>query len=174
MDKTTFKKVQKRDEGAFLDMIQTYKSVIYYTALAYFKNNEKALEAVQEVTFRAYKSIHKVKESTAIRGWLTRITINYCLSELKKNKRYDLANRSLDTFSDNSSDFDTSLFITEAIQSLKKNYQTVVMMKYQQDLTITEIAESLNIPVGTVKTHLNRALKDLRAFMKKGAVDQND
>ncbi|MCA0970708.1 RNA polymerase sigma factor [Halobacillus litoralis] len=173
MDQQTFKKVKKREESAFLSMMQEHKGTVYYTALTYFKNEDLAREAVQEVTFRAYKNVHKVRKISAIKAWLTRITINYCLNEIKKNKRFSQDEQVLEGLSE-SFDPSGSLVLSQAVQSLSKKYQTIVIMKYQQDLTVTEISESLGMPVGTVKTYLNRALKELRAYMKRGGVNAHD
>ncbi len=173
MDNDTFNKVRKRDEQAFLEMMQQHKQAVYYTALTYFKNREQAIEAVQEVTFRAYKSIHKVKNASALKAWLTRITINYCLDELKKRKRFVSGNSPLD-YVPVSDDPSTSLFVTEAILTLHPKYQTIIILMYQQDLTLTEIAASLNMPIGTVKTYLNRALKELRVYVEKGGLTPNE
>ncbi|MFD1739493.1 RNA polymerase sigma factor [Bacillus salitolerans] len=173
MDNDFFRKVRKRDEQAFIDMMKVYKPAIYYTALTYFKNSDQATEAVQEVTFRAYKNIHKVKKEVAIRAWLTKITINYCLDEIKKRNRFVHSDQPVE-FIQTSEDPTTSLFITEAIQTLSPKYQTVVILKYQQDMTLTDIATSLNLPLGTVKTYLNRALKELRGFAEKGGLIPDD
>ncbi len=173
MGENTFNKVRKRDEKAFIEMMQEYKQVIYYTALTYFKNSEQAIEAVQEVTFRAYKNIHKVKKESALKAWLTRITINYCLDEIKKHKRFSNNDSQLD-YIQVVEDPSTSLFVSEALQTLQPNFQTIIILKYQQDLTLAEIAASLKMPIGTVKTHLNRALKILREFVKEGGLAQNE
>lgn len=173
MDDITFKKVRKRDKTAFVDMLNEYRSLIYYTALTYLKNSENAREAVQEVTFRAYKNVHKIKKARAVKAWLTRITINYCLDEIKKNKRLHPDYRFIEQQSANI-DPSTSLFVSDAIQTLNPKYQTIIILKYQQDLTIHEIAESLSLPVGTVKTYLNRALNDLRSYVKKGGLSINE
>lgn len=173
MENDTFNKVRKRDEQAFIEMMQEYKQVVYYTALTYFKNSEQAIEAVQEVTFRAYKNIHKVKKATALKAWLTRITINYCLDEIKKRKRF-VNNDSPLGYIPIDEDPSTSMFVSEALQTLQPKYQTIVILKYQQDLTLTEIATSLKMPIGTVKTYLNRALKELREYVEKGGLAPNE
>lgn len=174
MDQETFKKVKKRDEEAFLYMMGLYKNTVYYTALTYFKDEEKALEAVQEVTFRAYRNCHKIKKVYAVKAWLVRITINYCLNEIKKNKRFKQDDDYIKNVPKTDGDHTTSFLLSDAIQSLKPKYQTVIMLKYQQDMKNREIAESLSLPEGTVKTYINRALKELKAYMKKGGFDEHE
>ncbi|MBB6455423.1 RNA polymerase sigma-70 factor (ECF subfamily) [Salirhabdus euzebyi] len=168
MDDKIFNRARKRDEEAFLTLMRLYKDNVYYTGLAYLKNSEKAKEAVQEVTFRAYKNIHKVKKATAVKAWLVRITINYCLDEIKKSKRFQSGNDFTLIESSQSHDVTESLFLTEAIHTLRPKYQMVVIMKYYNDLTVNEIAESLKMPTGTVKTYLSRALTELRNYAERG------
>ena len=52
----------KGDDQAFLKLIQLFKIDLYKTALSYLRNEEEALEAIQEVTYRAYKSIHSIRD----------------------------------------------------------------------------------------------------------------
>lgn len=172
MDDKTFKQLKKRDESAFLEMMRQHKNTVYYTALTYLKNQEKALEAVQEVTFRAYKNCYKIKKASAIKAWLTRITINYCLDEIKKNKKVQQNEEFIQEVAQKGQDQSTSIVLSEAIQTLKPKYQIVVLMKYQQDMTIQAISESLSLPQGTIKTYLNRGLKELKGYLKKGGFDE--
>jgi len=172
VDQESFKRLKKRDEKAFLDMMRLHKNTVFYTAITYLKNEEKALEAVQEVTFRAYKNCHKIKKAKAVRAWLTRITINYCLNEIKKDKRFEKDDTYIQSVPTTHGDHTTSYVLSQAIHSLKPKYQTVILLKYQQDMKNQDIADSLSIPVGTVKTYLNRALKDMKIYLKKGGFDE--
>lgn len=72
------------NEAAFIELMKMYKIDLYKTGLSFLKNEEEALEAIQEVTYRAYKSIRKIKEPAYFKTWLMRIMINYCQDQLKK------------------------------------------------------------------------------------------
>src|SRR5690606_15112558 len=121
---------------------------------------QDALEAIQEVTFRAYKNIKKVREPNYFSTWLTRIMINYCNDELKRKKRF--INSEIKIEPGKVENYDERLIIEQMIQKLKPKHQEVVVLKYFHDLTITQISNQLKLPEGTIKTWLNRALKDLR------------
>ena len=89
MDRTTMLKAAKKGNSeAFIQLLETQKGQIYRIAFAYLKNEQDALEAIQEVTFRAFKNIRKLKEPKYFSTWLTRIMINYCIDELKRKKRF--------------------------------------------------------------------------------------
>lgn len=166
MDAKTFKKAQKGDETAFFQIISEQKKQLYRVAYSYLKNEQDALEAIQEVTFRAYKNIKKVKEPKFFATWITRIMINYCVDELKRKKRL-----LLQEYEDNNSiieNHDNRIRVQEALQQLEPKYQEIIILKYYQDLTIEQIAENLGRPTGTVKTWLNKALTFLRGELNKG------
>lgn len=157
------------EEQAFIQLMQMHKKVLYQTAFAFLKNEHDAVEALQEVTFRAYQKIHTVKEPQYMKTWLIRIMMNYCQDHIKKNKRY-ISNEFLQemgNYTDN-----TNLEMEEAIASLSSAEQQLIFLKYFQDTKIKEIAEIENIPEGTVKSRLHKALKSLRIFLtEKGDVD---
>ncbi len=162
-------KAIQRDEQAFLQLMQEHKAALYRTAYAFLKSEHEAVEAMQEITFRAYQKIHTVKEPKYIKTWLIRIMINYCQTQLKKNKRFISTDAlQVQGYDENSS----YLEIEEAILSLSEKEQQLIYMKYYQESKIKEIAVLENIPEGTVKSRLHKALKSLRSFLsEKGGAD---
>lgn len=163
-DELLIKKARKGDEEAFFKFMQMHKEQLYKTALIYLKNDQDALEAIQEVTFRAYKSIKKLKKPQYAKTWLIRIMIFYCLDELKRRKRVVMKEAD-----PGSIDHDPSLRMTldESISKLESKYQTVIILKYFHDLTLSEIASGIERPEGTVKTWLHKGLGKLRNQMKR-------
>lgn len=168
-DLEVIKKAIKGDDDAFLLVMQLYKDSLYRTALAFLKNEQDALEAIQEVTYRAYKKIHSIKEPTYTKTWLTRIMMNYCQDQIKINKRFT-NNEQLDN------QITTSNFahieLQEALETLNSEDQQLVYLKYFQDVKIKDIATLEKIPEGTVKSRLHKIMKNLRQhFTEKGEVD---
>lgn len=163
------KKAIKGDDQAFLQVMQLYKDTLYRTAFAFLKNEHDALEAMQEITFRAYQKIHTVKEPSYMKTWLVRIMMNYCQDQLKQSKRYSSSEMLQEIgFSEDTS----HLEMNEAIASLSNGEQQLIFLKYFQNTKIKEIAELEKIPEGTVKSRLHKALKSLRNFLsEKGDAD---
>jgi len=64
------KKAIKGDDDAFLEVMQLYKESLLRAALAFLKDEDAAIEALQEVTYRAYKKIHTIKEPAYLKTWL--------------------------------------------------------------------------------------------------------
>ncbi|MGG4488310.1 sigma-70 family RNA polymerase sigma factor [Metabacillus idriensis] len=165
-DPTLAEKAIKGDDGAFLLLIKQHKEQLYRTAFMYLRNETDALEAVQEVTFRAYKSLHKVKEPSFFTTYLIRIMLNYCHDQLKRKKRFQI-NEKL-AASGSGTDSFVYLEIEEALLRLDEKYQNVILMKYIYDLKIKDIAQQLNRPESTVKTWLTKALALLRKQLDEG------
>jgi RNA polymerase sigma-70 factor (TIGR02954 family) len=157
-------KAQKGDDEAFFQLISINKTQLYKIAFSYLKNEIEALEAIQEVTFRAYKAIKKVKQASYFNTWLIRIMINYCIDEQRKRKRVIFAEKEIATTNEDSS---TNIVVQDAVYQLKANYQKVIVLKYYQDLTVQQIAMVLEKPEGTIKTWLHKALKQLKSILEK-------
>ncbi|MHC0039143.1 sigma-70 family RNA polymerase sigma factor [Pseudoneobacillus sp. C159] len=153
------------DDEAFLALMQAYKIDLYKTARSFLKNEHEALEAIQEVTYRAYKNIRQVREASYFKTWLIRIMINYCNDQLKKNKRTVLNEEFLlrQGISENHEEME----LKDAMLSLDERSREILMLKYFHDLKIKDIADSMQCPEGTVKTWLNRALKMLRGKLEE-------
>lgn len=163
------KKAIKGDDDAFLAIMHFYEEALYRTAFSYLKNEEDALEAIQEVTYRAYRSIKTVKEPTYFKTWLIRIMMNYCQDVIKKSKREVLEERLLRIQGVNE-DF-TFLEVEEALLNLSEYERELLHLKYFEDVKIKEIAVMWNTPEGTIKTRLHKALRSLREkFEEKGDV----
>lgn len=160
------KAARKGDDDAFFQIMSVHKASLYRVAYAFLKNEGDALEAIQEVTYRAYKNIKKIREPKYFSTWITRIMINYCNDELKRKKRY-VSN--VEAFEKGIIfPYDRHLEVEYAIQKLEPELQEIVVLKYFRDLTIEQITEQLQRPEGTIKTWLHKALKSLRKELGNG------
>jgi RNA polymerase sigma-70 factor (TIGR02954 family) len=159
------KKAIKGNDDAFLQLIQTYKVDLYKTALSFLRNEEEVLEAIQEVTYRAYKGIRKLKEVSYFKTWLIRIMINYCNDQLKKHKRVVINEEVLESIAvtENHSEME----LRDAMLGLDERSREILTLKYFHDLKIKDIAGTMQCPEGTVKTWLNKALKALREKLEE-------
>lgn len=169
VDQQLVKRAIKGDDSAFLQLLQHYKVDLYKTALAFLRNEEEALEAIQEVTYRAYKSRKSVKEPAYYKTWLIRIMMNYCNDQLKKQKRVVFNEERLNLLG--ASDSYTEMELKDAMQDLDDRSREILTLKYFHELKIKEIAKTLQCPEGTVKTWLNKALKALREKLEEKGGD---
>lgn len=156
------------DDNAFSDLIRERKEILYRTAFTYVKNRDDALDIVSETIYKAYISIKKLKEPQFFNTWLIRILINTSLDHIKRSKKIlpfkgDIAINEPIT----SRDSVELLDLYYAVDKLDPKYKTIVILKYFQDFTLGQIAEVLECPIGTVKTYLHKALKELRIELKE-------
>lgn len=159
------RKAIRGDDEAFLQLMFIHKEALYRTALAYLKNDQEALEAMQEVTVRAYENIKSIRNPQYVKTWLIRIMMNHC-HDLLRNKERFVFNEEIVLKNGVSDDF-TYLEVEEALSQLSEEDRDLVHLKYLHDLKIKDIATMTSTPEGTVKTRLYKAVKSLRAFFEE-------
>ena len=164
--KNLINKAKKGDDDAFYELIQIHKSRLLKIAVAYLHNEEEALEALQEVTVRAYLSLNKVKHAEYFSTWIIRIMLNYCHDQSRKRKRIadpGYIDNLLET-----KDYSQSLEIEEALLKIDSHFREVIILKYYNDLKLKDIAEILERSESTIKTWLYKGLKALQVQLNKG------
>ncbi|MBB6632652.1 sigma-70 family RNA polymerase sigma factor [Cohnella thailandensis] len=158
---------QGGDDQAFYGLIHSERVRLFRIAYSYLKNEEDAIEAIQELTYRAYLKLGKLKEPRYFHTWLIRILIRYCLDERKRRQRMTPVDEVPEPLS-KELNLDDRIQLGMEIENLKPNHKHVIILKYYEDMTLTEISRLLEKPEGTVKTWLNQALKQLRLVGGKG------
>lgn len=157
------KKAQKGNDKAFLKIFQAYEADIYRMAFMYLKNQEDALDIVQEVAFKSFDKINTLKEPAYFKTWLIKITISCSLNCLKKQKKIvSLTSEMLDEVASNATDPATSILLLQMLDELSHEEKGVVILKYYEGYSFKDISELLHIPLGTAKSVLYRAIQKLR------------
>lgn len=168
-DEKIVKKAVKGNDKAFMILMNQCKEQIYRTAFAYVKEEEMALDIVQEVVYKAYKSIKNLREPKFFNTWIMRIAINISTDFYnKKNQVVCMEEEKiLSKMDKNDNDNDERLFLMESLEKLEDKYKKIIILKYFDDLTFKDIAEILDMPENTVKTNLYKGISILRNDMKK-------
>ena len=166
------KKAQKGNDKAFLTLFQQYEQDIYRTAFVYVKNQSDALDVVQETAYRSFKSIKNLKEPKYFKTWLIRIAISCAIDLLRKKKNVvQMKPEYVEFISDDvNEDIDLEMTVRDLIERLNEDEKSVIILRFYEGLTIKEISEELDIPLGTAKTILYRALDKLRKNLKGDGV----
>ena len=159
-------KARNGDDQAFFELISLNKGRLYGTAMQYLRDEQKALEAVQEVTCRAYLKLHKLKNPKYFSTWLVRIMINYCLDELRRTKRMIPLDNLVLTCEDGIEKQETGMDLKHYIGRLKPKYRDVLILRYYEDMSIADISAAMGKPEGTVKTWISRGLEQVRCLLK--------
>jgi RNA polymerase sigma factor (sigma-70 family) len=158
--------VDTDEEEVFMQTVLGQQKLLYGIAYSYLRNEADTLEVLQEATCRAWNKRKSLKDEARFAPWLIRIVINCCNDELRRRKRA-LTVKPAGTASDMMEmKSDLRLDMEQALDGMKPKYRQVLVLKYYRDMTVTEIAEILDRPEGTIKTWLNKGLKHLRGKMK--------
>ena len=153
--------LQKKVEEQILDSYEA----MYRLAYTYVRNEEDALDIVQESVYKAIKYSGRVRQEAHIHTWLWRIVMNTAVDFIRKNSREIATDETHETGrEDVYQDFDT----LEALEILDEREKTIVVLRFFEDLKLDDIARILNENTSTVKTVLYRSLKKLRVRLTEG------
>lgn len=161
----------KGNEKAFETLITRHKQIVATTAMNMLADAEEANEIGQKVFIQLYRSLHKFRKEANLSTYITRITINLCLNFL--NRRQNFSNRSLEltkahtiALESNTQDYEFKEVITKALQELEDKYRTVIVLRMIQGFDTKQTAAILNLPKGTVLTHLKRGMDKLKTVLE--------
>ncbi|CAN2253437.1 MULTISPECIES: RNA polymerase sigma factor SigW [Bacillus] len=182
MIKKRIKQVKKGDQNAFADIVDIYKDKIYQLCYRMLGNVHEAEDIAQEAFIRAYVNIDSFDTNRKFSTWLYRIATNLTIDRIRKKKPdYYLdaevaGTEGLTMYSQIAADgvlpedaivsLELSNTIQQKILKLPDKYRTVIVLKYIDELSLIEIGEILNIPVGTVKTRIHRGREALRKQLR--------
>lgn len=140
------------------EILNSYEK-FYRLAFSYVKNEQDAMDVVQESVYKAMKYASQVKQPEYIRTWLWRIVINTAVDATKRRARFVSEDKVQETGKEDHYE-DTD--VLSALYDLEERERRVIVLKYFEEWTIKEIAECLKVNQNTVKSILYRALKKLK------------
>lgn len=166
--------VEKHDQAAYAELLDRYKESVYFLLLKMVNNKDDAEDLTIEAFGKAFKNISQYTPNYAFSTWLFRIATNNCIDFIRKKRTVTL---SLDrTFSNGEGSEMTmdvrsetpdpeesmirkqkNVLMRSLVDKLKPRYRTLIELRYFQELSYEEIAERLDLPLGTVKAQLFRS-----------------
>lgn len=152
---------------AYGELIEYYKEYLYKTAFLSVKNQEKALDIVGECILRGFHSIHTLRKAEYFKTWLTRILMNTANDYYKKYPETEDIDDLVLPAPEQGISTEEKLDLYQAIDRLPEKYRTVVILKYFDDMKIRDIAYTMEIPEGSVKSYLTRAKTELKKLLKE-------
>lgn len=147
------------DKEAYISFITENKEILYRVAFGYLRDETKSLDAVDEAVYQGYAHRRDLREPKYLKTWVTRILINECLKIIRKSKR-ELNMEVLPEESYNSEE--DTIYLKHAVNNLPEDLRKIIILRYFGGYTISETAEILEIPEGTVSTRSKKALEILR------------
>nr|WP_254639336.1 sigma-70 family RNA polymerase sigma factor [Cohnella sp. GbtcB17] len=158
------KRAQKGDSEAYAELFGQYEGDLYRAAFVYLGNAEDALDAVQETAYRSYKAIGRLKEPRFFKTWLMKIAIRCATDICRRRKQVSPWSPAYEgkLLAEDETDIPLAISLQALLEALDATEKQVVVLRYYYDLTIREVSEVLELPLGTAKTILYRALSKLK------------
>ena len=181
-DEQLIAEFQQEKVEAFNEIVLRYKDKLINFLFRYTGSREEAEDLAQDTFLKLYKSKHLYKEIAKFSTWFYTIAINIAKTNLRKKKNYSSISIS-DFDPDGEKDFDLKAdvlspedtaqagieneFIQNAINSLDDKFKEVIILRDIQDMDYEEIAEIMKLPLGTVKSRINRGREKLKEILQE-------
>ena len=173
-DAECVKRVQRGDTQSFEILVRRHQKTTFNLIYRFLGDYDEATETAQEVFLSAYRSIQQFRGDANFATWLYRIAFNHASSRRKSLNSKLQRHVALedDVVADCSADPETSAerreiqqCVQQALNSLDREDAQIILLRDLQDVRYEDIAETLDVPVGTVKSRLHRARQALRASL---------
>lgn len=173
-------RLRRGEQKAFAQLVATYEKSLYRICWRFFMNEEDSLDAVQEVFLKVYRAIDRFEGRASLKTWIYRIAANTCISisEKKKRDKEGLLHTFISWWKENSPETPeekilerevrvlNQKMVAEKVASLPEAYRMPVILKDMEGLPLEKISEILEIPLGTVKSRINRGRRLLQESLQ--------
>lgn len=174
--------VLKGDQNAFAEIVELYKDKVFQLCYRMLGNSYEAEDMAQEAFIRAYVNIDRYNINKKFSTWLYRIATNLCIDRIRKKKpdyyldaevagtdgltMYSQIAADVVLPEDEVTSMELQVQIQKEISKLPEKYRSVIVLKYIEELSLNEISEILELPLGTVKTRIHRGREALRKKLR--------
>lgn len=175
--------LENADQKAYAELMGRYRDSVYYMLLKMVNNKDDAEDLTVEAFGKAFKRLSQYTPNFAFSTWLFRIATNNCIDFIRRKRKntfsidqpieddeggemvMDLRSDSLDP-EEHIMKKQKIMMLRELVDKMKPRYRTLIEMRYFQELSYEEIADQLELPLGTVKAQLFRAREFLFNVLK--------
>ncbi|ARK32645.1 RNA polymerase sigma factor SigV [Halalkalibacter krulwichiae] len=159
--------VKKKEMEALVNWFDEKHSDFYKIGWAYLRRHHDIEDVFQTTILKVYDHINQLREPQYFETWVTSIFINECKRLYRKRKKeFD---QDVEPIGASHQDH-TKMELLDRLEQLEEPYKEVIILKYINDFSQEDIADLLEIPLGTVKSRVYRGLKRLRKQLQKGEV----
>lgn len=159
------------DADAYASLVERYGGRVFNIALRITGDTDSANDCAQEAFIRAYRALHQYDPALPFGPWLFRIATNASLNYVQRTRGHETPVDELPDAPDENEEGPEATAIRReevaevvaAMAELPPAYRAALTLRHMQQLSYQEVAEALDIPLGTVKTHLHRARAALKA-----------
>ncbi|MHC4174497.1 MAG: RNA polymerase sigma factor [Planctomycetota bacterium] len=164
-------KCRQADKDAFDELVGRWQKRLWHYAFKVTGSESAAWDIVQETWYGIIKGIRKLEDVSVFPRWAFRITNNKCADWLRKQRLQNRLNNEFTKQAQNESDKkqngdEKTESLRTAIEKLSPDRRALLTLRYHEGFDISQIAEILGVPEGTVKSRLHRTLDQLRQIVE--------
>lgn len=158
------------DRSAFAEIVRQHQAMVYSLALHFLRNPSMAEDLAQEVFLELYRNLGSIKSGAHLRFWLRKVTCHRSIDRMRR--RNSNGTLSLDDVPEPAATEEEHDPLLEEklwrlVASLPEKPRMALILRFQEDLQLREIAEVMEIPLNTVKSSIDRALTVLRGKLAR-------
>ncbi len=158
------------DRSAFAEIVRAHQSMVYSVALHFLRNPSMAEDLGQEVFLELYRNLSSIKSGVHLRHWLRKVTCHRSIDRVRRGHGGGMV--SLDDVPEPATAEQVRDPLMEQklwrlVSSLPDKARMVLILRYQEEMELREIAEAMEIPINSVKSSMDRALGLLRAKLAR-------
>jgi RNA polymerase sigma-70 factor (ECF subfamily) len=157
------------DHDAFAELVRGSIARLDMAARLVLRDGELARDAVQDGLFRAWRDLRGLREPDRFDAWIYRLTINACLDIARRRRRRPMEVEIGELFDDvgpsqpdPSHEVADRILVDDVMRRLDERSRSIIVLHYFVGLPLSEVSACLDLPLGTVKSRLSRALAEMR------------
>ncbi len=166
-------KICSGDAEAFKRLLDDYGGMVQHLVRRYTVHQQESEDLVQEIFIDVYKGVSRFQGKSSLKTWIYRVALNHCLRHIERRKPtpLELGNAAIAIPSTSPTphecleQVETNEQVNVALSHLSDIHRSVIVLHELNGLTFTECAEVLEVPVGTVKSRLSNAFRQLRVLL---------
>jgi RNA polymerase sigma-70 factor, ECF subfamily len=161
------------DEDAFTELVDMDGARCYAIAYRILRDADRAKDAVQQAFLLCWRDLPRLRDAERYEAWLYRLLVNACYDEARRHRRWTINVRALPV--DVSGDPDPMISVADrdalerAFRNLSPQHSAVFVLHHHAGLPLAAIADVVGVPLGTVKSRLHHATRNLRAALAADA-----
>jgi RNA polymerase sigma-70 factor (ECF subfamily) len=164
------------DQAAMLELVQRYQGQVFGLCYRMLGQRQDAEDMAQEAFVRALRNLHRFDPERGFEPWLMAIAANRCRTLLATRMRRPVPSPLVEQLGDDSHDNRAAANLSEevslALDQIRDEYKRAFLLFHEQEMSYAEIGAALNCPLGTVKTWVHRARRDLIEHLRRRGVLQ--
>ncbi len=186
-DLQLIRKCKRGHEPSFVKLLGRYRAPVYGLCYRMTRNPEDARDLAQEIFIKVFSLLDRFDETYAFSSWIFKIATNHCIDHLRRQRLRFLSLDAMTTPEGETVEFplpdpgpapdrvlerrEAMDRLEEVIAALPPHYRLITLLRHDQQLSYEEIADILELPLGTVKARIHRARNMIQDMLKAKSYD---